>query len=102
MDNRKWLKRKYPKTFDEVNKFLNEPQLSDFKKRKYKLGRLRNNVIQVQNYEAGQLIMFKRSNPINDLNYPLHYGIVKCEVGFTESGYHSIELFEQNFIEITE
>jgi hypothetical protein len=102
MNNRKWLQRKFPKTFNEVNDFLDDEQLSDFKKGKYKLGRLTSDVIYVQKYCKGTLLMFKRRNPVTDENYPLHHGVVKCKVGFTESGYHSIAITDENFVEITE
>ena len=90
MENRKWLQRKYPKTFDEVNKFLNDEQLQEFKRRKYKLGKLTIHINQDEIYEIGRLCMFKRSNPINDYNYPLHPVIVKCnDENHTTSGYVS-------------
>lgn len=102
MENRKWLKRKYPKTFKEVNQFLDDSQLDEFKKRKFKLGRLTNDIIQVQKYKKGNLILFKRTNPINDFMYPTHYGVIKCEVGFTTSGYHSIGILDEDFKELTQ
>lgn len=100
MDNRKWLKRKYPKTHKEVDSFLDDNELEDFKKNKYKLGRLKGDIIQVQKYKKGMLIMFKRTNPVTDFNYPLHHGVVKCQKGFTASGYHSLNLTEGDFVEI--
>jgi hypothetical protein len=100
MDNRKWLKRKYSDTFEKVNIFLDKTALIEFKKRKYKLGILTKDIIQVQKYKAGNLIMFKRSNPVNDENYPLHYAIIKCDKGFTQSGYHSFWINEDDFEEI--
>lgn len=100
MDNRKWLKRKYPKTFTEANEFLNDSELKYFKDNKYKLGRIVKPTIYVKEYPIGTLIMFKRSNPINDYNYPMHHAIVKCEVDFTQSGYHSINIWESDFKEI--
>ena len=53
MENRKWLQRKYPKTFHEVNKFLNDEQLQYFKERKYKLGKLTENINQEEIYGKG-------------------------------------------------
>jgi hypothetical protein len=100
MENRKWLKRKYPDTYKEVNSFLDDKHLAEFKKRKYKLGRLVSDVISVQKYPKGRLIMFKRSNPINNHNYPLHHVIIKCQKGFTESGYHNINICDNEFIEV--
>lgn len=89
MDNRKWLQRKYPKTFDDVNEFLNDEQLITFKFGKYKLGKLTENINEVNHYKKGCLCMFTRANPIRNYNYPLHPIIVKCEKPFTASGYHS-------------
>lgn len=100
MDNRKWLKRKYPKTFKEVNEFLNDAQLESFRKQKYNLGRIVMPTWYVELYPTGTMIMFKRANPVRDINYPMHHAIVKCEVGFTQSGYHSIDVFEEEFKEI--
>lgn len=104
MEARKWLKRKYPKTFDEVSEFLNDVQLSEFKVRKYKLGRLIRDVSTMSdtNYGKGTILMFKRSNPVWSYNYPMHHGIVKCDIGFTHSGYHSISIWDGDFIEIKE
>ena len=89
MENRKWLQRKYPKTFNEVNKFLNDEQLQSFKELKYKIGRLTEDINQEEIYSKGKLCMFKRTNPINDYNYPLHPIIVKCNDNLTVSGYNS-------------
>jgi hypothetical protein len=100
MENKKWLKRKYPDSFTEIVEFLNDKELENFKRNKYKLGRLVKPVWYVNLYPTNTLIMFKRSNPIYDVNYPLHYAVVKCEDNLTESGYHSINLFEQDFEEI--
>jgi len=100
MENRKWLKRKYPKTFKKVDTFLNDGMLIEFKKFNYKLGVLTNDIIQCQTYKKGRLIMFKRTNPVNDQNYPVHHGVIKCQKGYTASGYHSIPVLNQDFKEI--
>jgi hypothetical protein len=100
MENRKWLKRKYPDSFDEINAFFNDGYLSIFKKGKRKMGRLVRDIIQEQEYPKGTILIFIRSNPINSFNYPLHHGIIKCKRGFTASGYHSIDIYEKDFEEI--
>lgn len=100
MDNRKWLKRRYPETFVEVNDFLNDSELEKFRKLRYKLGRIIRPTWDVQLYPVGTLILFKRSNPIRDMNYPMHHAEVKCDTNFTTSGYHSIGIFEGYFKEI--
>lgn len=89
MENRKWLQRKYPKAFKEANVFLNDERLQLFKEGKYKLGALAETIKQEEVYESGKLCMFKRSNPINSYNYPLHPIIVKCNDRLTMSGYNS-------------
>lgn len=99
MDNKKWLKRKYPKTFNEVNDFLDEKELENFKKNNYKLGIIVKPTWYVNLYPVGTMIMFKRSNP-KDESFPMHYAVVKCEKGFTESGYHSINVWNDDFKEI--
>lgn len=110
MENRKWLKRKYPKSFDKINKFLNDEQLEIFKKNKYRLGKIITNPNwNFYLYPPGTLIMFKRSNPINDYNYPMCHAIAKCKTKITPtghhpivtpSGYHSIHVFPSYFKEI--
>jgi hypothetical protein len=89
MDNRKWLKRKYPESFNKVNGFLNDEQLQTFKDGKYKIGETTDVLNEGENYGKGTLTMFKRSNPVNDYNYPMHTIIVKCNDGVTASGYNS-------------
>ncbi len=100
MDNRKWLKRKYPETFKEVDEFLNDGFLQEFKKGRYKLGRLVSDIIECQKYKKGDLIYFKRSNPVNDYNHPIIRAIIKCQKGYTASGYHGIRVVESEFEEI--
>lgn len=100
MDNRKWLKRKYPKSFAEINKFLDDEKLQSLRKHKMKIGRLVRDVIHCQKYKSGSLIAFKRSNPVRSENYPRHYACIKCQSGYTSSGYHSISIFDADFIEI--
>ena len=100
MENRKWLKRKYPDTFNEVNEFMDDNILMEFKRYKYKLGRLKNDIHYVQKYPKDSLVIFKRRNPVTDESYPLIYTVIKCQNGFTESGYHSIETTENDIVEI--
>lgn len=90
MNDRAWLKRRYPITFNEVNEFLNDEKLSSFKSYNYKLGILTEDIYSEEIYEKGNLCMFKRANPIYDFNYPLHTVIVKCIEGLTTSGYNSV------------
>jgi len=89
MENRKWLQRKYPKTFNEVDLFLNDEQLELFKRGNYKLGKLTENINEGEVFKKNKLCMFKRSNPIKSYNYPLHPIIVKCKETLTTSGYLS-------------
>jgi len=97
MENKKWLKRKYSNTYEELINFFDDKFLQEFRNSKYKMGKLVENV---GDYSKGSLVAFKRSNPINDYNYPIHHGIVKCSKGYTTSGYHSISIFEKDFKEI--
>lgn len=101
MDNRKWLKRKYPKSFEKVNEMLDDERLYDFKNNRYELGVLIKAVWCVETfYPEGTMIMFKRSNP-RDYNHPMHYAVCKCkEDGLTESGYQSLNIWEGDFKEI--
>jgi hypothetical protein len=102
MDNTKWLKRKYPETFDELHEFLGDFTINEFRVRKFKVGRFVKDFKSLggQEYKTGTLIIFKRANPVNSPNYPLHFAIVKCDKTITESGFHSINLWESDFIEI--
>ena len=102
MDNRKWLKRKYPKSFNRVNSFLNDEQLQNFRNGKYKLGETTKELKEEETYSVGTLSIFKRSNPINSYNYPMHPIIVKCRDGLTISGYHSFWVTPDKCKEITE
>jgi len=105
MDNRKWLKRKYPETFEEANNFFNDGLLNEFKLGKYKLGRLIKDVYFDEHltYKKDALIVWKRNKSywegkwdgLFDL-----YTIIKCKKGFTTSGYHSIHITENELEEI--
>jgi hypothetical protein len=100
MENLKWLKRKYPDSFEELKDCFDRLELDNFKKAKLKIGRLTKDVIHCQNYKKGTLIQFRRSNPVNNYNYPHVYCVVKCQLGFTESGYHSFNILTKDFVEI--
>ena len=102
MENRKWLKRKYPNSYDELDKYFNDDQLCDFKRSRRKIGRLKNAIFNMDGsmYDIGTLIQFKRSNPIRDYNYPDVYCIAKCDPGYTASGYHSFTIHDKDFIEL--
>lgn len=100
MESIKWLKRKYPNTFEELNEYFDRHQIEEFKKSTMKIGRLVKDVVCGNKYKKGSIIQFKRSNPINSYNHPFVYAILKCKVGYTESGYHSFNITENDFIEI--
>lgn len=101
MESKKWLKRKYPNTFEELNEYFDRHELENFKKSTMKIGRLTKDLINGNKYKKGTIIQFKRRNPINDsYNYPWVYAILKCKVGYTESGYHSFDITQNDFIEI--
>lgn len=102
MEARKWLKRKYPESFKELDKFFNEGMLDFFKSSTHKVGRLIKDINVVGGYKKGDIFIFKRTNPINSYNYPIVYATFKCKkTGLTVSGYHSIDLVESDFKEIT-
>jgi len=111
MDLNKWLKRAYPLYKDEILKQLGQrgaeilkngkPRESGERRGKYLLGRLVKNISRGdQKYKKGRLIIFKRSNPVRDYNYPLHHGEIKADPGVTASGYHSFYIMESDIIEI--
>lgn len=100
MDNRKWLKRKYPNTFKKVNVFLNNKQLQYFKEQKYRLGRLVCDIKEEEIYKKGTLCFLKRSNPVNSYNYPAHTITVKCSDNLTTRGYNTFWVIPQKIEEI--
>jgi len=100
MDNSKWLKRKYPDSFEELNEYFDSGALKHFKKSTLKIGRLTSDIFHGQEYKKGSILTFRRSNPVNDYNHPLIYAILKCQAGYTASGYHSLNVTEKDFIEI--
>lgn len=101
MESIKWLQRKYPNSFEDLNKYFDWFELENFKKSRMKLGRLTKDVVNVRKYKKGEIVQFRRSNPINDYNHPCTEIVLKCPVGFTESGYHSFNVDDDCFIEIT-
>jgi len=100
MDDIKWLQRKYPDSFKEVDEYFDRQELRDFRKSTRKIGRLSKDVIHCQKYKKGSIIEFRRSS-ITEHNHPYVYCVVKCQVGYTESGYHSFNITESDFKEIT-
>ena len=99
MDNWKWLKRKYPSSFEELREYFNSEQLQEFKVRKRKIGRLNNDYFNVVKYEKNTIIQFKRTNPM-DYNYPAIYCVAKCGPELTASSYHGFDLYSQDLTEI--
>jgi hypothetical protein len=100
MNSLKWLQRKYPNSFEELNEYFDRHEIENFKKSTMKIGRLTKDVIWCQKYKKGSIIQFKRSNPVNGYNHPFVYAILKCQVGYTESGYHSFNITENDFVEV--
>lgn len=102
MNNWKWLKRKYPKSYYKICYHFSDESLKMFRERNMKLGELMVDVTYGTKYCKGTVIQFKRRNPIRDYNYPLCYVVVKCkEEGYTSSGYHAFEIVEEgNFKEL--
>ena len=99
MNDKKWLERKYPESFKELNEYFDRQELRHFKKSTNKIGRLTKDIIQVQKYKKGSIIQF-RNFGIMDEMYPATHCIVKCQIGFTESGYHSFNIHKSDFVEI--
>lgn len=100
MEKIKWLQRKYPVTFKELNEYFNESELFDFKNSTLKIGRLTKDIRCGQKYKKGSIIEFKRSNPVTNHNHPIIYATIKCQPDYTLSGYHSITISEYDFEEI--
>ena len=98
MENIKWAKRKYPKTYKKIIPFI------DYEKKikKYKVGRLLEDLNNSEFYKKGTIFLYRKTNPINDYNYPDIYTIFKCiDSKITFSGFHSFLVYPLNFEEIT-
>lgn len=100
MENIKWLKRKYPNSFEKLNEYFDRHELQNFKQSNLKIGYLNKDIIQCQKYKKGSIIQFRNTNPVNDYNYPNVLCIVKCQLGFTESGYHSFWITKEDYEEL--
>lgn len=97
MKNDKWAKRKYPNTYKEILPFINYDK--DLKK--YKVGRLLEDLKIEELYKKGTIFLYRKTNPINDYNYPDIYVIFKCiDQKITFSGFHSFMVSPLNFEEI--
>lgn len=98
-----WLIRKYPNSFDKISQFLDETQLKEFKEKKYKIGILNKDIHYVQKYEKGSIVMWKRHKSYYEGTWDGTFNIycvIKCQKGFTESGYHSIGVCESDIDEL--
>jgi len=100
MNSLKWLKRKYPNSFEELNEYFDKHEIDNFKKSTMKIGRLTKDIVCGEKYKKNSIIQFRRSNPIYDDNHPFVYVVLKCQVGYTQSGYHSFYITENDFIEV--
>lgn len=65
MNSLKWLQRKYPNSFEELNAYFDRNEIKNFKKSTMKIGRLTKDVVWCQKYKKGSIIQFRRSNPVN-------------------------------------
>lgn len=99
MEDRKWLKRKYPDSFKELDEYFDRHELSSFKKSTRKIGRITKDIIQCQKYKKGSIIEFRRS-AITEDNHPYVNCVIKCQLGYIESGYHSFNITESDFNEM--
>ena len=100
MDSLKWLERKYPNTINDLKDYFDRHELEEFKKSNLRIGRLTEDVTYCQKYKKGSIIQFRRSNPVNDYNHPFTHAVLKCKVGYTQSGYHSFNILDGCFKEI--
>lgn len=99
MDNRKWIKRKYPKSFSIINEMLDDEHVYIFKNKRYSFGKLVNSItVNTLYFAKGTFIIFKK---INRHNPPLYNIILKLKVKDSEeNSYCSIESNGDVFKEI--
>lgn len=98
-----WLIRKFPNSFNKINEFLDETQLKELKEKKYRIGVLNKDIHYVQKYEKGAMVMWKRNKSWFEGKWDGTFNIycvIKCQKGFTESGYHSIGVCESDIDEV--
>lgn len=98
-----WLIRKYPNSFDKISRFLDEAQLKEFKGNKYRIGVLNKDIHYEQKYDKGSMVMWKRYKSYCDGRWDgtfSIYCVIKCQNGFTESGYHSIGICASDIDEV--
>ena len=91
MNSDKWLKRRYPKSYDKVREFLNDDELKEFKdyRRTRKVGILNDGVGE---YKKGDIFMYEHQKDCDEEGWTggfRYYCIFKCQEGYTQSGYHS-------------
>ncbi len=114
----RWLQRKYPESYQEIKKFLDGYSEStfdrEFKQEKRKIGRLNKDISYVGKYKKGALVVWnsykvhdsdcENSDSENDDGvWTGEYDIrcdVKCKKGFTESGYHTINVIRADIDEV--
>lgn len=98
-----WLQRKYPDSYKEILNFLDVKELLNLKQDKRKIGRLNTDIIYCQKYPKGSLISFKRykihEDGIWNGEFSIHC-IIRCQEGYTESGFHSISINPSEFNEV--
>ena len=100
MDNQKWLKRKYPKSYKYIKDILNDERIRALKYDNFRLGIM---TVADFGYEKGTYIIFLKANPINSYNYPFHYCVTKCKKdGVTASGWQGFGLIMTSFDELND
>ena len=105
MTDIKWLKRKYPKHWEEIIASLNQEMMYRIRKgeyRTYKLGRFTDvvNTLGGETYEKGRLVWYK-PRKTTDIDYPLIHVITKARTpNVTFSGYHSFNVYRDSLMEL--
>ena len=104
MNSDKWLKRKYPKSYDKVREFLDDAELEEFRRYKRKFGIINNDILNCQMYPKGSLFIYNHQKDCDEEGWTgefRYYCIFKCQKGYTQSGYHSFLVWGKlNFEEI--
>jgi len=91
MENNKWLKRKFPNSFERIKNFLDDNQFQQFKNYKFRIGILKEDLMNCQNYPKDSIFLYKMNKVYYKNRWTGDYDmylVFKCQKGYTASGYH--------------
>lgn len=100
MNTLKWLKRKYPVSYEELLPFTKE--FDDPYRRKMHVGRLTADIYNEELYKAGTIVLFTERSPLDE-NYPGKIILARCvDPDLTVSGFHSFHYYGSGICKLLE